>query len=160
MRKIILFLNSLEKRERLLLIIGIYAVIIIIGIFFITLPLYNSNKKLENILETEISKFNELKELASKYQGTAKNKIEKLNISLSEIENLSMQVGIKDKISSIKPITFGEEKGIEINIKGADYQKVFEFLVKIKKKGYSIKSISINDPKGNGKLNVKLVVGA
>ncbi len=160
MKRLILFLNSLEKRERTILIIGMYAVIIIVGIFFITLPLYEKNQKLKQILNKEISKFNELKELASTYQGTAKNKIEKLNISLSEIESLSLQVGIKDKISSIKPISFGNEKGIEINIKEADSTKVFKFLVEIKRKGYLIKAISINDPKGDGKLNVKLVVGA
>ncbi len=160
MKKIILYLNSLEKREKYILLTGIFVVIFIFGIFFVTVPLYNKAQTLEKKLNTEIKNFQELKKLASEYAGIKKINPERPEITLSEIETLSKQVGIRNNITTIKPISLVEGQGIEISMKDADADKLLRFLKNLKRKGYLIKTISISDPKGNRKLTVRMVIGA
>ncbi len=160
MKKIILYLNSLEKREKYTLLLGLFIVVIVVGVFFISIPLYKKSQNLERSLNTEIEKFQQLKKLASEYAGIKKINPEKPEITLSEIETLSKQVGIRKNITTIKPIFLTEGQGIEISMKDAEADKLIRFLKNLKKKGYLIKTISISDPKGNKKLTVRMVIGA
>jgi len=160
MKKLILYLNSLEKREKYTLLLGIFFIVIVVGVFFITIPLYQKSQTLEKKLNTEIQNFQELKKLASEYAGIKKINPEKPEITLSEIETLSKEVGIRKNITTIKPITLAEGQGIEINMKDADANRLISFLKNLKRKGYLIKTISISDPKGNRKLTVRMVIGA
>ncbi len=160
MKKLLLFLNSLEKREKYTVLLGVFVVIVVIGVFFITIPLYKKSQLLEKKLNTEIQNLQELKKLASEYAGIKKINPEKPEITLSEIETLSKEVGIRKNITTIKPITLTEGQGIEINMKDADANKLINFLKILKRRGYLIKTISISDPKGNKKLTVRMVIGA
>jgi general secretion pathway protein M len=160
MKRLILYLNSLEKREKYTLLLGMSAVVLIVGVFFITIPLYKKAESLEKKLNTEIRNFQELKKLASEYAGIKKINPEKPEITLSEIETLSKEVGIRKNITTIKPITLTEGQGIEISMKDTDADKLIRFLKNLKRKGYLIKTISISDPKGNKKLTVRMVIGA
>jgi general secretion pathway protein M len=160
MKRLILYLNSLEKREKYTLLLGMSAVVLIVGVFFITIPLYKKAESLEKKLNTEIRNFQELKKLASEYAGIKKINPEKPEITLSEIETLSKEVGIRKNITTIKPITLTEGQGIEISMKDTDANKLIRFLKNLKRKGYLIKTISISDPKGNKKLTVRMVIGA
>ena len=160
MKKLILYLNSLEKREKYTLLLGLFFIVIVVGVFFITIPLYQKSQTLEKKLNTEIQNFQELKKLASEYAGIKKINPEKPEITLSEIETLSKEVGIRKNITTIKPITLAEGQGIEINMKDADANRLISFLKNLKRKGYLIKTISISDPKGNRKLTVRMVIGA
>ena len=159
MKKIILYINSIEKRERYVLLLGAFVVVFIVGIFFLTAPLYEKTRILEKKLNREIQNFEELKKLASEYASMKKINVIKPEITLSEIESLSKEFEIKKNITSIKPITLSEGQGIEINMKDAQAEKVINFLKSLKKKGYSIKTITISDPKGNRKLTVRVVIG-
>ncbi len=160
MKKVILYLNSLEKRERYTLLIGIFFVVFVLGIFLVTIPLYQKAQILDKKLNIEIQNFQELKKLASEYAGIKKINPERPEITLSEIETLSKEVGIRKNITTIKPITLVDGQGIEISMKDADANKLINFLKNLKRKGYLIKTISISDPKGNRKLTVRMVIGA
>ncbi len=153
MKKIFLYFNSLETRERYLLLAGIYAVIIIVGVFFITIPMYEKLQKIDAKIQREIENYNQLIKLASEYI-VYKPKYKKTDLSLSFIEKLAKETGIKDSISSLKPVS----DGIEISFEQVDGHSLAIFIQKIKKKNLKIKSFYMEDIKGNGKLNVRLVV--
>ncbi|NPA51910.1 MAG: type II secretion system protein M [Aquificae bacterium] len=153
------FLNTLENRERYILLVGIFVTVIIIGVYFITLPLYEKNKKLKEILNREIQNYNELLKLASEYASIKPSVVQHKTISLSEIENLSQLHGIKQNITAIRPIIFEGEKSVEVMIKDAPANKVLDFFTELEKAGYKLKFISIYDPKGDGKLTVRIVIG-
>lgn len=154
------FLDTLEKREKVILFTGTVLAVIIVGVFFITLPLYETNKKLKKQLTKEINNYYELIKLASEYSTIKPNKIVDKTISLSEIEQITQSLGIRKNITAIKPITFEGEDSIEITMKDAPASKVLSFLTEIEKRGYRIKFLSIYDPKGNRKLTVRIVLGA
>ncbi len=158
--KIDAILNSLERRERFILIVGLIATVLIVGIYFITLPLYEKTEKLEKQLKKEIQNYKELVRLASEYASIKPSIVKQGSISLSEIESISSSLGLKKSITSIKPITFEGEDSIEIMMKDAPADSVLKFLIEIEKKGYKVKFISLYDPKGNKKLTVRIVIGA
>ncbi len=154
------FLNSLERRERFILVAGLVITVVTVGIFFITIPLYEKNKKLEKQLKKELENYRELVKLASEYASIRPNVVRQGSISLSEIESISSKLGLKSSITSIKPITFEGEDSVEIMMKDAPADSVINFLMEVEKKGYRIKFISMYDPKGNRKLTVRIVIGA
>lgn len=157
--KISTFFNTLETRERIILFIGTILAVIIVGFYFITLPLYQKNQKLKNLLNKEIQNYKELSKLASEYVSIKPNTLKQKQISLTEIEQLSQIYNIKDSITSIRPIMFEGEKSIEVLMKNAPAEKVINFFKALEKKGYKLKFISIYDPKGNKKLTVRIVIG-
>ncbi len=153
MKKFLLYFNSLETRERYLLLAGIYAVIIIVGVIFITIPLYEKLQKIDRKILKEIENYNQLVKLASEYI-VYKPKYKKIDLSLSFIENVAKETGIKDSISSLKPVS----DGVEVSFEQVDGHSLATFIQKIKKKNLKIKSFYMEDIKGNGKLNVRLVI--
>lgn len=153
MKKALLYFNNLETRERYILLIGIYAVIIIVGLFFITIPLYKKLQKIDAKIQKETENYTQLVKLASEYI-VYKPKYKKVNLSLSFIENLAKETGIKENISSLKPVS----NGVEVSFEQVNGENLAAFIQKIKKKNLKISSFYMEDIKGNGKLNVRLIV--
>ena len=58
---------------------------------------------------------------------------------------------------SIKPYQQG--KFIEVSFEKLSGQQIYRFLRKIKENGYIAEYIDINDPKGNGKYTMRIVLG-
>lgn len=150
--KISLYLNSLEKRERLILLTGIYISILIIGIFFITFPMIEKVKKLDKRINNEIKNYRELMKITSEY---LLYKSAKIPVSLSIIEKIAEDSGIKDKISSLKP---SGNNSIELFMEQVEGQKLSYFLQNLKRKNLKIISFSMNDPKGNEKYDVRMTI--
>ncbi|WP_457625165.1 type II secretion system protein GspM [Persephonella sp.] len=153
MNRILLFFESLENRERVILIAGIYFVVFV-GLFIIPASyLMKKIERLEKKIQTEEKKYIRLQQIIYRY-SKAKPR-EKNVLSLSVIDKLAGESGIRENVVSIKPT----ENGIEVVVENVDPDNLFEFLKRIKKKGFSVSSISINDPKGNRKLNVRMLIG-
>ncbi len=157
--KVTTFINTLETRERIILLSGIIIALLIVGIYFITLPLYEKNKKLKEQLNKELQNYTQLVKLASEYASIKPSVVKQKEISLAEIERMSQLFGVKQNITSIRPIVFEGEKSIEVMMKDAPAQKVLNFFKELEKNGYKLKLVSIYDPKGNGKLTVRIVIG-
>ncbi len=154
MKKYLLYFNSLETRERYTLLAGIYALILIVGLFFITMPLIEKIKKIDLRIEKEVQNYNTLIKLASEYISY-RPKYKKVNLSLSFVEKIASKTGIKENISSLKPTSDG---GVEVSFEKVDGNKLSEFIKKIKGKNLNIKTFYMEDIKGNGKLNVRLTI--
>ncbi len=143
-----IFFQALEEREKLILILGSYGIVIIIGIFFITDMNLKKLKKLDEKLDKEISNYLELKEIASEYialKGTPSAK----EVSLKYIEQLTRQAGIRDKIKYIKPY----EDGIEIQLENLTSKQLINFLKTLKKNELNISKLSIEKLKED---NIKM----
>ena len=155
MKRLILFINSLEERERYILIGGVYAVIIIIGIFFITSYMLTRIDKLEKKLSREINNYVQLQKIIQEYKRYKPSV--KPVLSLTKIEEIAMKAGAKSNIVSIKPYQQGES--IEVSFEKLSADQISRFLKKIKENGYIAQFIDINDPKGNGQYNMRVVLG-
>ncbi len=154
MKKLVLFLASLEKRERFILIAGLYSVILIVGIFFITLPLWNRIERLDRRIIKETENYTQLIKLVSEYISYRPS-YEKRELTLSFIENLARKNEIKENITSLKPFQKGS---IEITLEKVDGKKLSSFIKDIKKKNLRLLSFSMNDIKGNKEYNVRMVI--
>lgn len=154
MSKIIFFLESLEKRERLVLIIGIYF-LIIVGFFLIPLLYLSINVEiLEEKIKKEQMKYMELKKLVEKYK-VLKPKGQSISLSLSIVDKIVKESELENNIVSIIPT----QDGIEVSMEDVKPDRFFDFLKKVKEKGFFVLSVSINDPKGDNKLDVRLLIG-
>ncbi len=154
MKRLILYLESLEKRERILLFLGIYGVIFILGIFYITVPNINKLEGLDRKIVKEIQDYHRLLKLTSQYISY-KPKYREVSLSLSFVENLAEKAGIKDNITSLKPYRKGS---IEVSFEKVDGERLTSFISYIKRKNLKITYFSMEDPKGNGELNVRMVI--
>ncbi|WP_457623593.1 type II secretion system protein GspM [Persephonella sp.] len=157
MKRLILFINSLEQREKIVLIGGIYLSIIILGIFILGSYNYERIKTLEKKISLETEKYVELQKLIAEYKNL-KPQSNFETLSLSKVEDFASDTGIKNNIVSLKPYQH-ENNSIEVSFEKISGDQLVTFLKKIKNEGYFVNSININDPKGNGKLNVRIVIG-
>ncbi|WP_029520887.1 type II secretion system protein GspM [Persephonella sp. IF05-L8] len=155
MKRLLLFINSLEERERYVLIGGLYAVIIIVGIFFITSYMLTKIDRLEKKLSREINNYVQLQKIVQEYKQYKPTV--KPVLSLTKIEEIAMKVGAKSNIVSIKPYQQGEF--IEISFEKLSADQISRFLRKIKENGYIAQFIDISDPKGNGQYNMRVILG-
>ncbi len=154
MKKLILYINNLELRERIILIVGIYAVIIIVGIFMITAANLDRLEKIDKRISKEIENYHQLIDLASQYISFKPN-YKKVDISLSFIESLARDKGIKENITALKPY---QQNSVEISFEKVEGTKLTEFVKALKEKNLRLTAFSMEDPKGNGELNVRMVV--
>ncbi len=154
MKKLMLYLNSLELRERVVFVLGLYAVIIIVGVFMITDANIKRIEKIDSRISKEIQNYNQLVKLASEYISF-KPRYKKVDISLSFIETLARKKGIKENITSLKPYQQGS---VEISFEKVDGIRLTEFIKAVKEKNLKITAFSMDDPRGNGELNVRMVI--
>ncbi len=157
MKRLIFFINSLEQREKIFLFTGIYVFIIVGGIFI--LGSYNIDKlnKLEKKVRLETERYVELQKIINEYRNF-KNEVKTEKLSLTAVEELAEVSGIKTNILTLKPYQH-DFNSVEISFEKITDDQLIQFLKKIKRKGFYVISLSINDPKGNGKLNVRAVIG-
>jgi len=155
LKRLHLFIESLEEREKYIFIVGIYAFIIIVGIFFITFEMLPKIDKLEKRLEKEINNYVQIQEVIHEYK--IYKPLAKPELSLSEIEEIARKINIKSNMISIKPYQQG--KFIEVSFEKLSGQQIYRFLRKIKENGYIAEYIDINDPKGNGKYTMRIILG-
>ncbi|SNZ06468.1 general secretion pathway protein M [Persephonella hydrogeniphila] len=152
MNRILLFFESLENRERIVLITGVYFVIVVV---FFVLPagyLFKKIETLEKRIKIEEKRYIQLQKIVNRYKNIKPK--ERYTLSLSVIDKIAGKSGVREFVVSIKPV----DRGIEVVMEKTEPEKLFDFLKEIKKKGFSVSSISINDPKGNKKLNVRTVI--
>ncbi|WP_457640540.1 type II secretion system protein GspM [Persephonella sp.] len=157
MKRIILFINSLEQREKIILLAGIYAFIIIAGIFIATSYLLDRIDKTEKKINREIQSYIELQKIVSEYKRYRPS-TKKESLSLSTVEEIAEKSGIKSNILSLKPYQ-QDYNSVEVSFEKISGDRLILFLKQIKEKGFYVLSLSINDPKGNRKLNVRTVIG-
>ncbi len=153
------YFNSLEKREKYLLSFGIIFVIVFIGVFFITVPHYQSVKKTEEKLYQEIEKYNELRKLAGIYRENIKLNRETEPLTLAKINRLSEKSGVKEFLQSIRPVEIQGMQNYEVILKEISPEKLSTFIHNIKQEGYKIYFLSVENPAQNQRLNVRVVLG-
>ncbi|WP_456392906.1 type II secretion system protein GspM [Persephonella sp.] len=154
MRQILLYLENLETRERNILIAGLYGVIIIVGLFFIAMPLYEKIQKTDRKIAGEIEKYRELIEIASVYISTSGRESSK-ELSLSEVEKLAGMAGVKDRIVSLKPF---QDQGIEVSLEDVDWHSLVRFIQNIKNENYLLTSFAMEKPGEKPVVRVRLII--
>jgi len=154
-KRLILFINSLEQREKYVLLGGIYAFIIIVGIFISAFYLLSKIDKTEKRLNKEINNYIQLQKIIQEYKRYKPPT--KPELSLSKIEDIALKTGIKSNVVSIKPYQQGQS--IEVSFEKLSSDRLYRFLRKIKENGYIAEYIDINDPKGNGQYTMRIILG-
>ena len=154
MKRFVLYLESLEKRERFLLIAGLYGIVIVVGIFFLTMPNIQKIEKIDKKISKEMERYNYLLKLTSQYI-TFKPVYKKGNLSLSFIENLAKNTGVYEYITSLKPF---KKDSVELTFERIDGNRLTNFIKLLKNNNLKITSFSMEDPKGNGELNVRILI--
>jgi len=155
MRRFLIYIENLEYREKWILIVGIYLIILIVGVFFITMPLKNRLFTLEKKVNTEIENYRNLADTASEYLSLKGNYTEK-DLSLSEIEKIATTAKVKENIVSLKPIN-GEN--IEISLEGISWKRLVNFIKRLKMNGYTILAFSMEKPGEKNEVNARIVIG-
>ena len=141
LNKVKTYFFSLQEKERFLLIIMVYAVIILGG-FFIVLPaVLNFSEGKRKILKEKISEYYQFKELLASYIPSENRKAK---ITISQISDIAQRTGMKRYISLIKPV----EKGFEVKVSDAPFDAFSTFLKTLKKKDISVVSLNINTVTG------------
>ncbi|WP_457644419.1 type II secretion system protein GspM [Persephonella sp.] len=157
MKRLVLFINSLEQRERIVLFIGIYASIIIGGVLLLGSYNLEKIKMMEKKINREIENYVELQRIVNQYKKFSPSmKNERLSLSL--VEELAEKAGIKSNILTLKPYQ-QDFNSVEISFEKISGDQLVVFLKKVKEKGFYVLSLNINDPKGNGRLSVRTVIG-
>ncbi|SNR80538.1 type II secretion system protein GspM [Desulfurobacterium atlanticum] len=142
--KIKTYFFSLQEKERFLLIVMIYAVIILGG-FFIVLPTaLNFSEGKRKILKEKVFEYYHFKELLASYIPLESKKSK---VTISQISNIAQKTGMKQYISLIKPM----EKGFEIKVSDAPFNTFSAFLKALKKEGISVVSLNVNTITGDVK---------
>ncbi|ACO03025.1 MAG TPA: hypothetical protein DEP48_05415 [Persephonella sp.] len=157
MKRLILFINSLEQRERVVLFIGIYAFILIGGVLLAGSYNLERLEKVEKKIKKEIESYVELQKIINQYRSYSPS-VKGDRLSLSKVEELAEKAGIKSNILSLKPYQ-QNFNSIEVSFEKISGEQLVSFLKSVKEKGFYILSLSISDPKGNGRLNVRTVIG-
>lgn len=158
MKKLELIFNSLEDREKYVLSFALIFVIFFVGIFFITIPYYKKVEKLQTKLDKEIKNYNQLLNIAGKYASYKKIKTEKI-FSISDIDKIAGNTGIKENILLIKPTTFEGKEVFEIKLADVSPRDLQLFINNLKKHKINIFFIKIENPRENNKLKVRITVG-
>ncbi|RMA97745.1 type II secretion system protein GspM [Hydrogenothermus marinus] len=158
MKNLEIIFNSLEEREKYILFIGVLFVIAFVGIFFITVPQINYMNKLEKKLNKEIESYNELLKLAGIYASNKQIKIKK-GLNIANIDKIATKTGIKNKVLKIKPITYQNKDAYELTIEKITPEELQNFINNLKKEKIDIYFISIENPRDNNKLNVRITIG-
>jgi len=138
MNKIIIFLNSLSKREKIVLIIGLYLTTVIIGIFFSLNTILKKREILDKKIDKEFQKYYELVKLTDKYLSIKKSiqPTEKLDIDfISKLMNKT-----NFRANSIKKLSNNQIELIFENISGDIF---ITFLKVIKDNNLSVKTVEL-----------------
>lgn len=138
MNKIIIFLNSLSKREKIVLIIGLYLTTVIIGIFFSLNTILKKREVLDKKIDKEFQKYYELVKLTDKYLSIKKSvqPTEKLDIDfISKLMNKT-----NFRANSIKKLSNNQIELIFENISGDIF---ITFLKVIKDNNLSVKTVEL-----------------
>ncbi|WP_457639347.1 type II secretion system protein GspM [Persephonella sp.] len=154
MRQILLYLENLEKRERYILIGGLYAVIIIVGLFFTALPTYEKIQQTERKITKEMENYRQLMEAVSVYLSV-KGSVRKKEISLSQIEKIATATGVKDRIILLKPY---QDAGVEVSLEEVNWSSLVSFLKRVKQENYTLVSFSMEKPKEKPVVKARLVI--
>jgi len=138
MNKIIIFLNSLSKREKIVLIIGLYLTTVIIGIIFSLNTILKKREILDKKIDKEFQKYYELVKLTDKYLSIKKSvqPTEKLDIDfISKLMNKT-----NFRANSIKKLSNNQIELIFENISGDIF---ITFLKVIKDNNLSVKTVEL-----------------
>ncbi len=163
--------DTLEKREKTTVAIGIGFLLIFVISQFGVSPYLNARKKLNNSIEKKQSELVELKVLQQEYRGFKKQaggikeklKGRESNFSLfSFLDKQASSAGIKELISYMKPSTVaGEEEllesVVEMKVQKITLKQLVDYLklVESPDKVVSVKRISIQESgKEKGLLEV------
>ena len=158
MKKLEIFFNALEEREKYTLFVSLIFTILFLGVYF-TLQNFENVKKLERKLEKEIKNYNELTKLAGTYASKKGSLIEKTVLNLAQIDNIAKAAGTKDKIQSIKPINYQGKDMYEITLEKVSPTELQNFINNLKKRKINIYFISIDNIRQDNNLKVRMTVG-
>jgi len=147
-----IYLNSLEKREKITLFLGLFLALIIVNVFFISIPLVEKIKKLDKKIQQEIQNYTELMELASRYISI---KGKHVDVSLSAVERVASISNVKGNITSIKTVG---NKDVELFLEDVKGENLANFIKKLNQRGFIIKSFSMDDVKGLKKYKVRIII--
>ncbi|RUM58371.1 MAG: hypothetical protein DSY59_05870 [Persephonella sp.] len=144
MNKLILFFNSLDRRERLILLIGLYSLVIIIGVFGLLLPILDKKKEVEKRINKEFQNYYELVKLTEKYLSFKKQFLPTEKLSLDFISKISKKANLKPY--SLKKIDEGKFEILFENTSGNQFTR---FLKLLNENNLSVEEIDIYIEKGN-----------
>ncbi len=138
MNKILIFFNSLSKREKVILIIGLYLTTVIIGIFFSLNTILKKREALEKKIDKEFQKYYELVKLTNKYLSLKKSiqPTEKLDIDF--VSKLMDKANFK--ASSIKKLSNNQ---IELTFENISGDSFINFLKVVKDNNLSVKAVDL-----------------
>ncbi len=135
--KLKLYFQSLQDRERYLIIFLVYG-IIFLGGFFLAVPyFFSSSNRQKEILKQKVEQFYQFKSLIAVYSPKT---LSRKHLTLSDISRIAVDTGIKSYILSIKPV----ENGFEIRIDNAEKVVFSSFLKGLKKEKTNIDAVHIN----------------
>lgn len=148
MNKIKDFLNSLEEREKNMVIICFIFTTSFIIINFMILPVFQYREDLELSIRSNLYKKKQIERLGKEYKRFStrsfSNNIKKNNQALfSVMDSLAGKTGVKDRIDYIKPSkeeydSYIVEK-VEIKLSEIDMKSLVSFLYEIESYGEHIK---------------------
>ncbi len=144
MNKLILFFNSLDRRERLILLIGLYSLVIIVGVFGLLLPILDKKREVEKRINKEYQNYYELVKLTEKYLSFKKQFLPTEKTNLDFISEISKKANLKPY--SLKKI--GEGK-FEILFENTSGNQFMRFLKLLNENNLSVEEIDIDIEKGN-----------
>ena len=158
--KIYFYLNSLDERQRNILLFGVFFVIIFVGIAFITIPNYNSLNKVKSRFYLEIKRYNELRKLGGEYRIVSNNSYKKkIPLTLSRINTILLNLNLKEYLQSIRPLNKQNKKAFELVFSKLNPDQLALFINEIKKENYRVYFISVENRMVDNKLNVRIVIG-
>ncbi len=158
MKKLEIFFNALEEREKYTLFVGVIFTVLFIGIY-VTIQNFENVKNLERKLEKEIKNYNELINLAGIYASKKGILHKKEFLNLAEIDNIAKISQVKDKIQSIKPINYHGKDMFEITLEKISPSQLQEFINNLKKRKINIYFISVDNIRQDNNLKVRMTVG-
>ncbi len=144
MNKLILFLNSLDRRERLILLIGFYSLVVIIGVFGLLLPILDKKKEVEKRINKEFQNYYELIKLTEKYLSFKRQFLSTEKTNLDFISEISKKANLKPY--SLKKIDEGK---FEILFENTSGNQFIRFLKLLNGNNLSVEEIDIDIEKGS-----------
>ncbi len=152
MNKLILFFNSLDRRERLILLIGLYSLVIIIGVFGLLLPILDKKEEVEKRINKEFQNYYELVKLTEKYFSLKKQFLPTEKMNLDFISEISKKVNLK--AYSLKKIDEGKFEILFENTSGNQFTRLLKLL---NENNLSVEDIDIDIENGSIKRG-KIVI--
>ena len=158
MKKLEIFFNALEEREKYTLFVSLIFTILFLGVY-ISLQNFENVKKLEQRLNKEIKNYNELVKLAGVYASKRGSLAKKTVLTLAQIGDIAKFSNVKEKIQSIKPVNFEEKNMYEITFEDISPDELEKFINNLKRKGINVYFISIDNIRQDNKLKVRITAG-